>query len=888
MRVMLSKGLTGLLFLVCLMLVAVQAQAQSGASGKVLVLPFAVNAAGDLGSVPSSLPQLLAGKLRAKGLTVDVGKTPAGDVDAARRMAGAARAQSVIFGSVSKVGTDISLDARVANVSGGAPTPLFAVAKGAAGLDAAAGDLAAKVASLVAPSTAGASGSDRIVEVDVEGNAILDKEVVLLKVKSQANQMYDPKTVNEDVKRLFDLGYFDDVQVRLDSVPGGKKLTFVVKEKPRIQAVGVTGNGDVKKDDILEAMSTKAGGVLNLKVLADDLGKIRELYSKKGYYKTEVTYELEQTDPRVARLNIIIKEPKKLYIKEVKIEGAKEISASDLKSELATSTRHFWSWITGSGVLKEEMLERDAAALEAYYANRGFVDAKVGQPEVVYGDDGITVIFRVEEGDRYKVGAVSFSGDLLYDEPKLLERIKLDELSSKGEYFNRSVVRDDLNALAELYADDGYAFAEADVDMQKHADSKVIDVAYVIKKGRKVYVRRVSVEGNEKTRDNVVRREVKLADGDMFSGSKLRRTNERLDKLDYFEKVDIETVPTDNPSEVDIKVKVKDKNTGSISVGAGYSTSDSVFFGGSIEEKNLFGKGYHAKFQGMIGGTSSRYIVSFTNPRVYDSNLTAGGDAYRIYKAYDDFRKETTGGRVRFAYPIGEYTVASWDYRLEHYHIYHLNWYSSNIIQQSAGWHWLSAVYGQIDRDTVDSATKPTKGTKNTFGLEYAGNVLGGDAAYVMPTYTTNLFYPLPFGFVFHWRAQGSVLYPNAHGDIPVSERFFLGGINNVRGYEQDKISPLDPFTGERIGGRAMAFTNVEAIFPISKSLGLYGVTFFDAGNTWRNYYDASFDLYRSVGAGVRWHSPMGLIRVEYGYGLDADRHHLWPSQIGFSMGQTF
>jgi len=237
------------------------------------------------------------------------------------------------------------------------------------------------------------------------------------------------------------------------------------------------------------------------------------------------------------------------------------------------------------------------------------VDAKVGQPEVVYGDDGITVIFRVEEGDRYKVGAVSFTGDLLYDEPKLLERIKLDELSSKGEYFNRSVVRDDLNALAELYADDGYAFAEADVDMQKHADSKVIDVAYVIKKGRKVYVRRVSVEGTEKTRDNVVRREVKLADGDMFSGSKLRRTNERLDKLDYFEKVDIETVPTDNPSEVDIKVKVKDKNTGSISVGAGYSTSDSVFFGGSIEEKNLFGKGYHAKFQGMVGGTASRYII---------------------------------------------------------------------------------------------------------------------------------------------------------------------------------------------------------------------------------------------------------------------------------------
>ena len=891
MRIMKYKGLTGLFLIICLVLATVQAQAQSGSSGKVLVLPFALNASDDLHSVQTSLPQLLAGKLHAQGVTAEAGKTPANDAAAARKLAASVRAQYVVFGTISKVGEGLSLDARVAKVSGGEPTPVFAAAKNTASLDAAATELAGKVGPLVASVAASAApggGSDRIVEVDVEGNAILDKEVVLLKIKSQANQDYDPKTVNEDVKKLFDLGYFDDVQVRLDNVPGGKKLTFVVKEKPRIQAIAVTGNGDVKKDDILEAMSTKAGGVLNLKVLADDLGKIRELYSKKGYYKTEVTYDLEQTDPRVARLNIVIKEPKKLYIKEVKIEGAKAISAGDLKSELTTSPRHFWSWITGSGMLKEEMLERDAAALESYYANRGFVDAKVGQPEVVYGDDGITVIFRVDEGDRYKIGAISFTGDLLYDEPKLLDRIKLDELAAKKEYFNRSVVRDDINALAELYADDGYAFAEADVDLKKHSDTKTIDVAYVINKGRKVYVRRVTIEGNEKTRDNVIRRELKLADGDLFSGSKLRRSNERLDKLEYFEKLDIETVPTDDPGEVDIRVKVKDKNTGSISLGAGYSTSDSVFFGGSVEEKNLFGKGYHAKFQGMVGATSNRYILSFTNPRVYDSNLTAGADAYRIYKAYDDFRKETTGGRARFAYPLGEYTVAAWDYRLEHYHIYHLNWYSSSVIQQSAGWHWLSAVYGEIDRDTVDSATKPTKGTKNTLGVEYAGNVLGGDAAYVRPSFTTNLFYPLPFDFVFHWRAQASVLYPNANGDIPVSERFFLGGINNVRGYEQDKISPLDPYTAERIGGRAMAFTNVETIFPISKALGVFGVAFFDAGNTWSNYYDASFDLYRSIGAGLRWYSPMGLIRVEYGYGLDAERHHLEPSQIGFSMGQTF
>jgi outer membrane protein insertion porin family len=875
-------GLKGILLAACLVLAAGQALAQSG---KVLVLPFEINAADALQSVQGSLPQLLVDKLKAEGVAAATeGGRPVHDEAAARKLAAGAHAQYVVYGSLSKVGDAISLDARVAKAAGGEPASVFATAKNVMGLDAAAAELAQKIK----PQVSAVGSSDRIVEVDVEGNTILDKEVVLLKIKSQVNQNYDPKTVNEDIKKLFDMGYFDDVQVRLDNVAGGKKLTFVVKEKPRIQAIGVTGNGDVKKDDILEAMSTKTGGVLNLKVLADDLGKIRELYSKKGYYKTEVTYELEQTDPRVARLNIIVKEPKKLYIKEVKIEGAKQIDPGDLKSELATSTRHFWSWVTGSGVLKEEMLERDAAALEAYYANRGFVDAKVGQPEVVYGDDGITVIFRVEEGDRYKVGKVSFSGDLLYDEPKLMDRIKLDELSAQGDWFNRSVVRDDLNSLAELYANDGYAFAEADVDMQKHADTKTIDIVYVINKGRKVYVRRVSIEGNEKTRDNVVRREVKLADGDLFSGSKLRRSNERLDKLEYFEKVDIETVPTDNPNEVDIKVKVKDKNTGSISVGAGYSTSDSVFFGGSIEEKNLFGKGYHAKFQGMFSGKSSRGILSFTNPRLYDSNLAVGADLYQVYHAYDDFKKSTTGGKLRFAYPLGEYTVLSWDYRLDHYHIYHTNWNASSVIMQSAGWHWSSSVYAEIDRDTVDSATKPTKGTKNTLSLAYAGGAVGGDDAYVKPMLTSNIFQPLPLGLVFHWRGQAGLLFPNAGGDIPVYERFYLGGINNVRGYEVDKISPKDPWTHERIGGKAEFFTNFETIFPISKSNGLLGVVFFDAGNSWGDYNDINSDLYKSVGAGLRWYSPMGLIRVEYGYGLDAEQHHLNPSQVGFSMGQTF
>ena len=854
--------------------------AQDGQNAKVLVVPFSVSAGEDLSSVKISLQRLLIESLEKEGVNAAAGKgaplkTPAAAVKAAL----AAKATHAVYGGVSKLGDSVSVDAHVVATANAEPLAVYATAD-LVNLQGAADELAAKI-------KANMYSSDRIAEVDVEGNNVLDKEVVLLKIKSRAGQMYNPKTVNQDLKRLFELGYFDDVQIRLDDSPAGKRLVFVVKEKPRIQAIGVTGSGDIDKDEILEVMSTKTGSILNLKVLADDLEKIRELYKKDGYYKTEVTYNLEQTDPRVARLNIIIKEPKKLYIKDVKIEGAEQEDPDDLRSELATKERTFYSWITGDGVLKEDYLERDAAALEAFYANRGFIDAKVGQPEVEYGDDGITVIFRVVEGDRYRVGEVKFTGDLLLEDPVLMEMIKLDELSEEHEYFDRSVVRNDLNALTEVYSDYGYAFAEADVDMEKIPEEKLINLTYVLYKGKKVYVRRVLIEGNTKTRDNVIRREMKLADGDLFSGSKLRRSNERLDKLDYFEKIDIETLPTDNPTEIDLKVKVKDKNTGSISLGAGYSTYDSVFFGGSVEERNLFGKGYHVKFQGMFSGRTSRFVLSFTNPHVYDSKLASGVELYNMFKSFDDFDKETVGGKITFGYPVGEYTLLTAEYRLDRYRLYNVNAFASQEILSSAGTKWSSSVYLEGDRDTTDSATKPTKGTKNTLSVEYAGGVIGGDDDFIKPLYTFNYFRPLLWDWVFHFRGHGGVIMENG-GTVPVFERFYLGGINNVRGYALDKISPKDPWTGERIGGKAVFYTNIETIFPIDQSNGIMGVVFFDAGNSWREVEDVDGDLYKAVGIGLRWYSPMGLIRVEYGYGLDADRHDLEPNQVGFSMGQTF
>jgi len=293
-------------------------------------------------------------------------------------------------------------------------------------------------------------------------------------------------------------------------------------------------------------------------------------------------------------------------------------------------------------------------------------------------------------------------------------------------------------------------------------------------------VRRVTIEGNDRTRENVIRRELRLSDGDLFSGTKLKRSNERLNKLDYFEKVDVETVPTENPAEVDIKVKVKDKNTGSISAGVGYSTYDSVFVGGSVQERNLFGKGYDVQFQGMFSGITNRFVASFTNPAVYDSLLAVGVDGFSTFRRYSDYYKQTQGGQLRASYPLGEYTTLRWDYKLTRDDVYRTNPFAATIIQESKGVHWTSATLLGVSRDTTDSRTKPTKGTLDDISFEYAG--LGGDRGFMRAYYSFNFYQPLFWETVFHVRAQVGGLFQNGFGDIPVFERFYLGGIGNITG----------------------------------------------------------------------------------------------------------
>jgi outer membrane protein insertion porin family len=870
-------------------------------ANKVIVLPFAVNAAPDLAYLEESLPKLLQDRLTAMGLEVvpqeetmrllQEQQVEYLDLGVARDMALLSGAGYAVYGSFSQVGESISIDTRLVEAYGvREPKPFFVVKEGVINILPAIEETAAKIQT-------GVQQKDRIASIDVRGNEILDDDVVLMRLKIQPGDVYDPTAVNRELKSLYELGYFDDITIVLEDTAEGKLLIISVKEKPLISAISVEGAQELDADDLLAAIATKTGAVLNPRVLADDMGKIRELYRKDGFYNAEIDYSLTQADAKRARLNIIVKEGSKLYVTDIVIQGAQQISPSDLKDELALTERGMLSWMTGTGVLREEILDRDAAALEAYYGNRGFLNVRVGQPEVTYSDKGITVTFQVDEGARYTVSSVKYEGDMIAAPEDLNAVVALDDLATENDFFDRSVMRSDLQKLTEHYSNFGYAFAEADVNMARNEEDKSLNVTYIMSKGNKITINRVLIEGNTKTRDNVIRREMRLVDGDVFDGSQLRRSNTRLNKLDFFETVEITPEPTASPNALDLRVKVKEKPTGQFSAGVGYSSYSQVFFSGQILERNLFGMGYQLGFKGTISAKSADYTATFWNPNYNDTALGVGVSLYNTMNEYSDYDKEAMGGRLLFGYPLGEYTNLSWNYRLEQYTIDNINDDANKVIKDIEGDNWASALYGSIKRDTTDRRINPSKGTTHQFSVEYAGGLIGGDDDFIKYIVDANHYYPVFLSTIIHLHAQAGYVMENGSDRIPPFERFYLGGMNSVRGYKERTISPVYDQEegqqgydeGDEKGGNKSFFFNAEYLVPLHKEMGIMGLVFFDAGKTWDDDESIDFDLYKSVGAGVRWYSPLGPLRLEYGYPLDKvkvddDR----KGRFEFSVGQFF
>lgn len=864
----------------------------------VLVLPFQISGSQQLDALGDEFPSMLGKRLQEKGMRVipdqtmrkllTAGNVATIDLNTARKLAQDAGATHTVYGTIAQIGDSVSIDARFVPVSASQDTKVIVVEQegGPTNLQAATQDLSSRISGQFLRTEA-------LAGVEVRGTKVLDPEVVLMRISTRKGDMLDSSTTDKEVKRIWDLGYFSDVRVEVEHRPEGSVLVYTVVEKPRVESIATEGASAISEEDILAAMGSKAGSILNEKLLAEDIQKILELYRKDGFYLATVEPRTEtRQGGAAAAITLSIKEGKKLYISKVSIEGTKELDESDVKGEMLLSERSMISWITGTGVLKEELIERDSAAISSYYLDRGFMDITVGAAKIDYTEEGIEITFPISEGQRYKLGDVKLAGDLIDTQEKLEQLIKLDDLAKDNDYFKLSAMQDDARKLGDRYADFGYAYAEVTPRTMKRPEGEpIVDVTYIIDKKHKVYVRRVMVEGNNKTRDNVILREMRLTDNEPFDGSKLRRSTERLNKLGFFEMAEAELVPTANEDEVDLKIKVKERPTGALMGGVGYSTFSSVGVTGTLMERNLWGKGYNVALQAAFSGRRDAYTFSFTNPRLNDTNLSIGTDLYHLRDDYIDYRKRTTGGILRFGYPIGEYTTLGWGYRLDAYELYDLEDDASKLIEKYAtGQRFSSVGLGRIVRDTTNRE-RPTSGNIDSISVEYGGGVLAGDDDFISLTAEHQTYYELAQDHVLHVRAKGAALFNNGSDEVPVFERFWMGGIDSVRGYDSRNLVPRDPLTNDRIGGTRMAFANLEYIWSVNNEIGVNLVPFFDIGfNIDKdNPYKWSDEIKRSYGMELRWRSPMGDLRFSYGIPLDEDRRGKTTSgRFEFSMGKFF
>ena len=789
----------------------------------------------------------------------------------------------VAAGSLTKLGDSISIDIKVFDLlDPSSPTFYYLEGQELGNIDQSMADITTDILSYT-------DRSFLIVSIAPAGNERIDSGAILRNISSRSGDFYEPEKLRTDIKNIYKMGYFDDVRLNVEDTEKGKKIIFEVKEKPVISLVTISGQDELKEEDIREVISIMPNTILNPNRLREATENIQSLYKSKGFYNTEVTTELTYPKPDRANVELVIDEGAKVFIKEIEFAGNNSFKDSKLLKVMGTKKKGLLSWFDDSGVLNREMLEQDAARISGFYNHHGYIESQVGKPEVIQDGKWLYIKIEISEGNRYRVGNIDFSGDLIDSKEELLYLLKIGD----DEYLSRNTLRSDILRLNDYYAENGYAFAEATPSINTNKEEKVVDVNIHINKGDLVYINRISIKGNTRTRDKVIRRDILVSEQGIFDSQALRMSHQRLQRLDFFEEVSITPVPTNDKTEMDLTVEVKEKPTGSFSIGAGYSSVDSVMFMGEISQNNFLGRGQRVAVQGNVSSSSARYNLGFTEPRFYDTKLLVGIDIYNWKRDYDAYTRDSTGFTLRFGYPVWEQWYMNTSYGFDDTTLKDIdNTKVDESTLDTLDIHTTSFVSLSFNRDTRNAMFGTTKGSLNNFRAEYAGGILQGDSQYTKLEGKTSWFFP---GFffdetAFHFKLSAGQVWENEDGKLPDFEKFYLGGINSLRGFPARTIgvNASDVFYDpDKVGGgKNMWFSNVEFLFPIIKQGGLRGVIFYDVGNVYDNEWDFN-DTKQDVGAGIRWLSPMGPMRLEWAHVIDPEDYED-DSNWEFSMGGNF
>jgi outer membrane protein insertion porin family len=851
---------------------------------KVAVFPFRINSRENLSYLKQGLAEMLSTRLeRDKEIAtmdkfaiqraISSLKTEEIDETTAKALGVELSADLVILGSFTKIGETISVDTTIIEVKG--EKPITHIFKTVPSME----EVPSKMIELAKEANLKILNKVLITKLQIKGNKYIEDAAIRLNLKSKEGEVFSPKTLEQDLKNVYQMGYFRDIQIETEDRPEGKTITFVVVEKPTVKEIKIVGNEKVKTDDIQKVIGMKPKYILDEKQIKEDVEKIKKVYSDKGFYSAEIASKISEPTPDEAVVTYQIKEYEVSKIAKISFTGNKAIPSKELKKVMSTKEKNILSLITSAGIFKEDALQKDIDQLTAFYYNQGYIQVKVGNPEIKHEKNKIFITIPIDEGKQFKVGPVDITGNILGEKSSLSKDLK----TVSGKVFSSNSLHDDIVKLTDLYADQGYAYADISPLTKINPENQTVDVAFDIEQGEKVYIEKINISGNTRTRDKVIRREIRLAEGEIYSTSKLKRSKQEVNNLGYFKEVNFTTNKGSANDKIVVNVAVEERPTGSFSLGAGYSSVDNLVGMFQISQNNLFGKGQQLTLQANIGGSTTRFNLSFTEPWFRDTRTSAGFDAFKWEREYEDFDKDSTGGDIRFGFPVADFTRLYLSYKYEMVDISNIDEDASHSLREEEGKSNTSSVIGTIVKDSRNDKLMPTSGVLNSLTLELAG--LGGDNHFATVVGSLSKYWPLPHDTSFMVRGTLGYEIGFAGDSVPIFERFFLGGLDSLRGFEARSVGPEED--GDVIGGTKEAILNFEYLFPIMKEAGIRGVVFFDTGNAYRKDQYPFETMRKSAGFGVRWYSPFGPLRVEWGINL-SPRSGEKRSNFEFSMGNLF
>ena len=736
--------------------------------------------------------------------------------------------------------------------------------------------------------------ASEITDISIEGNNAVSTNTILSRISTKVGSRFMQRTVNDDIKRLYATGFFTDVIAEAEDYKGGIRLIFKVVEKSVVSSMIFEGNRIYRAELLKKQIETKDGDVLNKRVLAEDMRKLEAFYRKKGFALVKVEYRIE-TDPvsNASAVYITIDEKKQYRIKSIVFTGNEKFPDNRLIKIISTRTDGLFR----SGVLDENLLQQDMERLAAFYRDNGFIDAKASY-STEYHDKGINVTISIQENDQYFVGNVVIEGNKIISSKEIEKDLKM----KGGSAYSPNNLRSDVISIQTLYFDKGYMECSVRPVTSLNKEAKTIDISYAITEGILSYVNEIRVTGNSKTKDKVIRRELRLYPGERFDGDKLKKSKQRLYDLGYFDEVIFDTEPTDRPDKKDLQVSVKEAKTGEFSFGGGYSSVDRLIGFVEIAQRNFditnfktfTGAGQILRLKAEIGYVRQNYTISFTEPWIFGYPYLFGFDLF----SFDRDKKESlgygysekrTGGNLRFGKELTDYDRADLRYRLERIKIGDVSDDALTALKDEQGKNTISALALTLTRDTTDSKFNPMSGHILSGTAENAGGPLGGDKDFYKLTGVANFFFNYNKTLVLELKGTGG--WAKEYDDsthVPIYERFFAGGANTVRGYKERSIGPRDEPTGDPIGGEAMLVANAELTYPVFKNFKV--AVFYDIGNVWHST-DKNIkakDFKAGTGAGVRVKTPIGPVKVDLGYPLNENHGDKQKIRFHFSMTRGF